>query len=89
MNARPSGFQLAVFGASLAAVAASIAQAASPNLGSMAPYGGQRGTEVEVIFSGERMADAEHGRPPGPPRLLALIRETAFHRARADRSYKR
>ena len=59
MNVRPSGFQLAAFGASLALVAASIAQAASPNLGGMAPYGGQRGTEVEVIFSGERMADAQ------------------------------
>jgi len=33
--------------------------AATPSLGSMSPYGGQRGTEVEVQFNGGRFADAQ------------------------------
>jgi hypothetical protein len=33
--------------------------AAVPSLGGMAPYGGQRGTEVEVRFSGGRFGDAQ------------------------------
>src|SRR6476659_5040096 len=38
---------------------AATAQAAAPNLGGMTPYGGQRGTEVEVQFSGDRLGDAQ------------------------------
>jgi hypothetical protein len=34
------------------------AQAASPNLGTILPRGGQRGTDVELTFSGERLDDA-------------------------------
>ena len=33
--------------------------AAVPSLGGMSPYGGQRGTEVEVQFSGGRFGDAQ------------------------------
>jgi hypothetical protein len=33
--------------------------AASPSLGSITPYGAQRGTEVEVSFNGARLADAQ------------------------------
>jgi hypothetical protein len=48
----------------LAAVAAVclgalVAEAASPSLGTILPRGGQRGTEVEVTFSGGSLADAE------------------------------
>ncbi|MEZ6147475.1 MAG: PPC domain-containing protein [Planctomycetaceae bacterium] len=35
------------------------AMAASPGLGSIAPYGGQRGTEVDVILNGSNLQDAE------------------------------
>lgn len=38
---------------------ASHASAASPSLGSLSPYGGQRGTEVEVVLSGSNLHDAE------------------------------
>jgi hypothetical protein len=38
---------------------AAAAQAAAPNLGGMTPYGGQRGTEVEVQFTGDRLGDAQ------------------------------
>ena len=34
------------------------AMAASPGLGSIAPYGGQRGTEVDVILNGLRTEPA-------------------------------
>lgn len=34
-------------------------QAANPSLGSISPYGAQRGTEVEVAFNGARLADAQ------------------------------
>ena len=34
-------------------------QAASPSLGSITPYGAQRGTEVDLSFNGARLADAE------------------------------
>ena len=57
MNVRPSGLLIAGFGLLLGAV--SIAQAAAPNLSGMAPYGGQRGTELEVTFTGERMGNAQ------------------------------
>ena len=33
--------------------------AASPNLGSVLPRGAQRGTEVEVTFTGARLEDAK------------------------------
>lgn len=35
------------------------AQAAAPNFTATTPWGGQRGTEVEVQFSGERLGDAQ------------------------------
>ncbi len=38
---------------------ASIAQAASPNLGAIRPVGGQRGTEIEVDLTGARLGDAQ------------------------------
>lgn len=41
------------------AVIASVAQAASPNLAGVSPRGAQRGTEVQVTFSGERLDDAQ------------------------------
>ncbi len=34
-------------------------QSASPSLGSITPYGAQRGTEVDLSFNGARLADAE------------------------------
>jgi hypothetical protein len=37
----------------------SVAQAASPVLSNLEPRGGQRGTEIEVTLSGDRMADAQ------------------------------
>ncbi|HEV7225979.1 MAG TPA: PPC domain-containing protein, partial [Pirellulales bacterium] len=42
-----------------AAFAATQAQAASPSLGGIAPYGAQRGTEIEVNFNGGNLADAQ------------------------------
>jgi hypothetical protein len=42
-----------------AALAAGQAQAASPSLGGIAPYGAQRGTEIEVNFNGGNLADAQ------------------------------
>ena len=38
---------------------AGILQAASPSLGSIIPRGGQRGTELEVNFNGDRLADVK------------------------------
>lgn len=35
------------------------AWSASPSLGGISPYGGQRGKEVEVFFNGARLADAQ------------------------------
>jgi hypothetical protein len=35
------------------------AGAASPNLGNIAPRGGQRGTEMAILFSGARLSDAK------------------------------
>ena len=40
-------------------LAATTVQAASPSLGGIQPWGGQRGTELEVTFSGDRLADAQ------------------------------
>lgn len=39
--------------------AAAPARAASPGLGGVSPVGAQRGREVEVVFQGERLADAQ------------------------------
>ncbi len=41
------------------ALASRPAAAAVPALGGISPYGAQRGTEVEVQFSGDRLADAQ------------------------------
>jgi hypothetical protein len=43
----------------LACLSADGALAASPSLGSIAPYAGQRGTEIDVSFNGARLADAQ------------------------------
>ncbi|HEV3025433.1 MAG TPA: PPC domain-containing protein, partial [Pirellulales bacterium] len=40
-------------------VLARAVEAASPSLGSIVPYGGQRGTEIEVSFNGGNLADAQ------------------------------
>ena len=39
--------------------ASAIARAAAPTLGGTSPRGGQRGTELEVSFTGDRLADAK------------------------------
>src|SRR5689334_5866430 len=43
----------------LIALAPAFAQAANPSLGSISPRGAQRGTEVEVMFGGARLTDAQ------------------------------
>jgi hypothetical protein len=48
-----------ILGAFLAAVLAQSTEAASPRLTGVRPLGGQRGTELEVHFTGERLADAQ------------------------------
>ncbi|MDF1737548.1 MAG: PPC domain-containing protein [Verrucomicrobiales bacterium] len=50
---------LAAFGLAALLVSASGAFAASPNLSSTLPRGGQRGSEVRVTFLGSQLADAE------------------------------
>lgn len=40
-------------------LAGSIAQAANPSLGSITPFGAQRGTEVDVLFQGGNLGDAQ------------------------------
>jgi hypothetical protein len=35
------------------------ARAASPDLVNVVPRGGQRGTEIDVVFNGDRLADAQ------------------------------
>ena len=37
----------------------SVAQAASPSLGAITPFGAQRGTEIEVVFTGGNLGDAQ------------------------------
>ena len=39
--------------------AAPLARAASPTVGGIAPRGAQRGTEAELVFSGDRLSDAQ------------------------------
>jgi hypothetical protein len=41
------------------AIAPRSAHAAAPSLGSISPYGAQRGTEAEITFNGERLDDAQ------------------------------
>jgi hypothetical protein len=48
-----------IFGTLLALGFASIADASSPRLTGVRPLGGQRGTELEVHFTGERLGDAQ------------------------------
>ena len=48
----------AVIAVNLTALVAT-AHAASPGLGSIRPYGGQRGTEIEVTLAGSRFSDAQ------------------------------
>lgn len=38
---------------------ASLARAASPDLVNVVPRGGQRGTEIDVVFNGDRLGDAQ------------------------------
>lgn len=54
-----SRFLRPVLVAVLALAAAPPAFAASPSLGSITPYGAQRGREVEVLFNGARLSDAQ------------------------------
>ena len=57
MNAIPS--LRSTFAAFLAIGFVSAADAASPRLTGVRPLGGQRGTELEVHFTGERLGDAQ------------------------------
>jgi hypothetical protein len=43
----------------IAVLVGSVSQAVEPSLGSIAPYGVQRGIDVEMIFGGGRLADAK------------------------------
>src|SRR5687768_6193286 len=36
-----------------------LTRGASPSLGGISPRGGQRGTEADVVFSGDRLSDAQ------------------------------
>ena len=49
----------ALLAVSLVFALAPAARAASPSLGSIAPYGAQRGTEIEVSFNGGNLGDAQ------------------------------
>ncbi len=61
MNLRPSSLlrRCAVLLSCVPALLPGIAGAASPDLNGIMPRGGQRGTDVEVTFSGNRLADVE------------------------------
>jgi len=48
-----------LFGLMATLVASSLLEAADPRLSLIRPRGGQRGTEVELLFSGNRLEDAE------------------------------
>ena len=56
MNVRP--LVRLIFGALLAVSLGSNAEAATPRLTGVRPVGGQRGTELEVHFTGQRLGDA-------------------------------
>ncbi len=47
-----------LFGTLLSLLLVSPVQAATPSLGAVRPVGGQRGTELDVTFSGARLGDA-------------------------------
>src|SRR5579872_4606085 len=51
--------RIAVLAFALLATATSATRAASPSLGGLSPRGAQRGTEVEVTFSGGQLDDAQ------------------------------
>src|SRR5262245_48482684 len=55
---KTDALQRAAFAAALL-FAATVTRAVAPNLASVAPAGGQRGTNVEVALKGERLADAQ------------------------------
>ena len=48
-----------LFGSLLIVLAPAAARAASPAVGGVSPRGAQRGTEVELTFSGDRLSDAQ------------------------------
>ncbi|MEX2578345.1 MAG: PPC domain-containing protein [Verrucomicrobiales bacterium] len=50
---------LAAFGLAALALSGNVASAASPDLSNTVPRGGQRGSEVRVTFTGNRIDDAE------------------------------
>src|SRR5437762_14363367 len=50
--------RLSLLGSALALLLFSTAHAATPSLGAIRPVGGQRGTELDVTFSGARLGDA-------------------------------
>ncbi|WP_165245840.1 PPC domain-containing protein [Paludisphaera soli] len=56
---RPASLPRLVVALTLAAAFASAARGSSPSLTAIRPMGGQRGTEVEVVFSGARLGDAQ------------------------------
>lgn len=58
-DTRPPLLRTVALGLCLLAAVGSSVQAASPSLGAIQPWGGQRGTELEVVFSGDRLADAQ------------------------------
>jgi hypothetical protein len=51
--------RLTIISVTLLGPAASAVWAASPSLGAIRPVGGQRGTELEAVFSGARLGDAK------------------------------
>lgn len=56
-RARPASRLLATLATLLTLAPAALAS--TPSLGAVRPMGGQRGTEVEVVFSGARLGDAQ------------------------------
>jgi hypothetical protein len=52
-------FRIVITLAVLALLVPSVATAASPSLGGLTPRGGQRGTDIEVLFNGARLEDAQ------------------------------
>ena len=65
MNGKP--LVRVIFAAFLAVMIGSMAEASSPRLTAVRPVGGQRGTELEVHFTGQRLGDAQaiHFYQPG------------------------
>lgn len=50
---------VAIVATMVVSLSSMVACAARPSLGSITPYGAQRGTDVEVAFNGARLADAQ------------------------------